>query len=242
MDEQAGLVEALNRRLVRMALDVHDGPMQDLVAAGYALSALRQRLGGDADGEAAAVEAALAGIQSRLVAVEQGLRSVIFALERSVEGPSLREAVAAVVAVVEADTGARIRVTVDGDVQAVTDSQRIALCQVVRESLTNAVRHGRPRGIVVDLAASEELFELRVTDNGCGFDPALLARRRPDGRQVGIAGMRERLRLLGGTLTVQSRPGGPTTVTARLERWQPPATRPAQHRRQTANTLPSQTN
>jgi signal transduction histidine kinase len=93
-----------------------------------------------------------------------------------------------------------------------TDSQRIALTQVVRESLANAIRHGDPDTIQVRLCGDEHTLRLQVIDDGCGFDPKRLADKRPDGRQVGIAGMRERLRLLGGSLTIESRRGGCTAT------------------------------
>lgn len=216
------LVETLNRRLVRMALDVHDGPMQELVAAGYALSVLRQRLDGGASDDAASITATVDEICNRLVMVEQGLRSVIFSLEQSAESRPLRAAVEDVVAAARAETPARIELTFVGEVEAATDSQRIALSRVVRESLANAIRHGAPDRIQVRLSGNDDMLLLQVTDDGCGFAPATIASTRGDGRQVGIAGMEERLRLLGGRLTIESRPGGPTTISALVEKWQPP--------------------
>lgn len=219
--EQDRLVEALSRRLVRMALDVHDGPMQELVAAGYALAGLRQRLTTDPSGEAGAIVAAVDQVCGRLATAEQGLRSVMFALEHGAERLPLREAVAGVVAAARAETRAGIELTFRGEVEAATDSQRIALTQVVRESLANAIRHGDPRRIEVRLCGSDQTLLLEVRDDGRGFDPETLPATSLNGQQVGIVGMRERLRLLGGDLTIKSRPGGPTTVSARVEKWQP---------------------
>jgi signal transduction histidine kinase len=62
------------------------------------------------------------------------------------------------------------------------------------------------------------VLRLEVCDDGRGFDPDATGRIGAD--HIGLEGMRERLQLLGGTLTVDSRPGGPTTIIAELEKWQ----------------------
>jgi signal transduction histidine kinase len=59
-----------------------------------------------------------------------------------------------------------------------------------------------------------------VQDNGRGFDPQARARGR-GGRHVGLKTMRERLDLIGGTLSIDSQPGGPTTITAVIDKWRP---------------------
>jgi signal transduction histidine kinase len=60
-----------------------------------------------------------------------------------------------------------------------------------------------------------------IEDNGRGFDlERTLARARRRGR-IGLSGIEERARLLGGTCTIKSRPGGPTSVAIDLPRWRP---------------------
>ena len=104
-------------------------------------------------------------------------------------------------------------------VQPDTDSQRIALQRVLREALTNVQRHAEATSVRVELFDVEGGFCLRVRDDGKGCDPAY-----DDGRvRHGLSGMRERLELLGGSLDFDSRPGGPTVVTAVLRRWHPTA-------------------
>jgi signal transduction histidine kinase len=85
-----------------------------------------------------------------------------------------------------------------------------ALYHVCQEALTNALRHARARRIPLDLAQIEDALQLTVSDDGSGFDP---------GRQLlsqGLAGMRERLDLLGGSLQVESRAGAGTTVQGKV--------------------------
>jgi signal transduction histidine kinase len=85
--------------------------------------------------------------------------------------------------------------------------------RVAQEAVHNALRHGEPRLVAIDLTSHDDMLVLVVTDDGRGFDTDLAdtsARRR-----LGLASMRERARSAGGRLTVRSRPGTGTTV--RLE-------------------------
>ena len=94
-----------------------------------------------------------------------------------------------------------------------TDDVREAAYRVVQEALSNAVRHGRPTRIAVELAAAGPgQMEVRVTDDG-GHDPPEPHRARG----FGIVGMQERVAQAGGSLQIQQgRGGGGWTVTARL--------------------------
>ena len=86
------------------------------------------------------------------------------------------------------------------------------VCQVVREALTNAVRHGRPRRVQVVLERGREGLRIEVADNGRGFLPEAAA----TGKGLGLRNMRQRALLLGGSLDVESRPGRGTRVVLTL--------------------------
>ena len=82
--------------------------------------------------------------------------------------------------------------------------------RIAQEAVHNALRHGEPRLVAIDLTSHDDMLVLVVTDDGRGFDTELAdtsARRR-----LGLASMRERARSAGGRLTVRSRPGAGTTV------------------------------
>jgi signal transduction histidine kinase len=73
--------------------------------------------------------------------------------------------------------------------------------------------------VAVDVEVGEDLLEMRIRDDGAGFDPSVLARRSNGdgpGAGLGLSGMAERARLAGGELDVRSAPGGGTTVTLRI--------------------------
>jgi len=88
-----------------------------------------------------------------------------------------------------------------------------AAYRIVQEALANVGRHAGVGEVRVRLWTAGSLLCLQVEDKGFGFDPGLL-RRRTDG--AGLNGMRERARLLGGSLTLESAPGHGTRVTAEL--------------------------
>jgi len=97
-------------------------------------------------------------------------------------------------------------------------SQRVTAATVIvlREALENAVRHGRPRTIEVDLVLEHGSMLLRVRDDGGGFDPAVLD-AAPDGRlRLGVAIMRQWAASLGGRLVLSSVPGRGTQLTLHL--------------------------
>jgi signal transduction histidine kinase len=89
------------------------------------------------------------------------------------------------------------------------DEYKICLYRIVQEALNNAVRHSGARNANVAVERLAESIVVRVTDDGRGFDPVRL-------RGMGILGMEERVKRLGGTLRVASEPGRGATVTAEL--------------------------
>ena len=86
-----------------------------------------------------------------------------------------------------------------------------ALYRVVQEALTNVLKHAAARRVSVVVRRAPGLVSAVVEDDGGGFDPDAVA-----GHRLGVLGMRERVALVGGTLAVESRPGGGTTVIARI--------------------------
>ncbi|HXR12028.1 MAG TPA: GAF domain-containing protein, partial [Gaiellaceae bacterium] len=77
-----------------------------------------------------------------------------------------------------------------------------ALYRIAQESLTNIVKHARASSVSIVVGRKEDAVSVVVEDDGVGFDPA---RTREEG--LGLIGMRERVALLGGRLTIESRPG-----------------------------------
>jgi signal transduction histidine kinase len=92
-------------------------------------------------------------------------------------------------------------------------SKDIALClfRVLQEALSNAIRHAGVRHFKVTLRGTPTEIELEVIDAGRGFDPKAVT-----GHGLGLIGMQERLSLVKGDVFIESRPGGGTTIRARV--------------------------
>jgi signal transduction histidine kinase len=92
--------------------------------------------------------------------------------------------------------------------------QEISLClfRVLQEALNNASKHSGTRRVEVELAANSGEIHLIVSDSGKGFD--IEAARQSRG--LGLTSMKERVRLVGGTIAIESKPMGGTTIHARV--------------------------
>jgi signal transduction histidine kinase len=212
--------EKLKRRLLRLALDVHDGPMQNLTAVGHSLNELRRRIEALVPPEHQTnINAGVEQITTELVQVEQELRALINALEEGANKTvPLLDAIETEIHDFKRHSHAEVELTFDGTAQARTDSQRIALQAIARAALANIARHADAYNVKIRLHGKPSSIMLEIEDDGRGFDSE--APIRPG--RLGLAGMKERAELLGGELNVSSRPGGPTIVSAVLQSWTPP--------------------
>jgi signal transduction histidine kinase len=91
-----------------------------------------------------------------------------------------------------------------------------ALYRAAQEALTNVLRHARARRVSVLLERKSDLATLIVEDDGIGFIPETASTGGGDRSKLGLLGMRERLLLAGGSLTIESAPGAGATVFARI--------------------------
>jgi signal transduction histidine kinase len=91
----------------------------------------------------------------------------------------------------------------------------ITLYRVAQEALTNVVKHASATGVSVILEKRDAHVQLIVEDDGVGFDPEAVLARQQKGT-LGLIGMRERVAVAGGTLNIESRMGGGTSIFVRL--------------------------
>jgi signal transduction histidine kinase len=109
------------------------------------------------------------------------------------------------------EAGMRVAHTVEGAALPVTGGLSVAVYRIVQEALTNVRKHASPGAAAeVRLRYSTDGLLIRVTDDGCGAVPGAPAAGH------GLAGMRERAAMYGGTVRTGPRPGGGFEVTARL--------------------------
>jgi PAS domain S-box-containing protein len=87
------------------------------------------------------------------------------------------------------------------------DDLKILLFESVREFLFNVAKHARTRSSIVNLRQVDGSLQVTVSDQGIGFDPAVMSKAGEEGKGFGLFSIRERLGLVGGKLEIQSAPG-----------------------------------
>jgi signal transduction histidine kinase len=216
------LASASERRVTRIGFDLHDGPIQTLALligeTRRVQTETAQALNGDPRRNV--VVDAIDALKTRIVSLEVELRS----LSRALESPTvLREPFERViereVASLQRQTGVTPAVELWGRFAELTASQRIALLRVVQEALRNVREHSSASNVAVRIRTEASGTTAVVENDGPGFDvEEALARAIRDGR-MGLIGMMERIRLLGGECELSSCAQGPTTVSVSLPRW-----------------------
>jgi signal transduction histidine kinase len=108
--------------------------------------------------------------------------------------------------------GVPVSVDLDG-AENLSDSQRTCVYRVVQEALTNIARHAQARNIEVSVKTSENVISILVRDDGSGFD----VEEAGSGKGLGLLGIKERVRQLGGEASIESQRG----LGTRLKAWLP---------------------
>jgi signal transduction histidine kinase len=94
--------------------------------------------------------------------------------------------------------------------------------RVIQESLSNVRTHSGAQSVRVTVATTVGGIRVEIADDGHGFDVERTLVRAARRGRLGLLGMAERIRILGGTFDVRSKPGGPTSISAYLPEWLPP--------------------
>jgi PAS domain S-box-containing protein len=206
----ARLAQAQEEERNRIALELHDDPVQKLAAVGMRLEALGRSLEGSPHQEKA-IDAAAA-----IHLTIQRMRRLMF---------ELRPATLHRAGLVAATRELLDRVTEDGgfDVRLETHltcepriEDRVLAFRILQEALTNVVRHAQASDVEVRLEERDDGLYIGVMDDGLGFDMDSAAEAE-EGGHVGLTSMRERAEVGGGWWRVSSSPGAGTLV----ESWIP---------------------
>jgi signal transduction histidine kinase len=213
--------EALRRRLSRVALDLHDGALQDVAALLADVRFFRSRAEHAPNGEVdlETVVGLLDDLEARLIHVDDGLRRLIRGEPVTGAVGGVRQAITEHVSEFETRTGIQTSLEIEGDFEGLSPSQQIALFRIVQTALANVVQHTTAEHVDVRLRRDVDGVDAEVLDDGGGFDfdEALLKGVR-EGR-LGLAGIAGRVRLLGGDVSIESAEGGGTKIAVRLPEW-----------------------
>jgi len=214
------LVAAGERRLLRLGFDLHDGPLQEIVALAEELRMASTQIAAVVpDDFRQRVRGRFNDVHARLGALDDSLREVAHSIRSTTAvARPVADAIEAELRALENASGIQTTLDVDGELGNLSDSQKIVLFRVVQEALSNVRKHSGATSVSIALHSTRNFVGLSVTDDGEGFDPRRLAHDR-----LGLAGISERVRLLGGAVDIETSPGAGTTVRATLPQWRPSA-------------------
>jgi signal transduction histidine kinase len=193
----------------RWARELHDETLQGLAGFQVLLSSALRR------SDAASLEQAVRTAVEQIGTEIEKLRMLITELRpAALDELGLQPAIESLASRVAAVEG----LEVETDVGLGAHDERLppeletAVYRLVQEALTNVVKHARASRVAIGIVAHDGRVDVAVCDDGTGFDPALPR------EGFGITGMRERVGLADGTLTITSSSGEGTTVAASLRR------------------------
>jgi signal transduction histidine kinase len=199
--------EVLRRTMeerARLGWDLHDGVIQTLYAAGMGLAGVRSLLQPDQHLAIGRLEQ-VRGILNETI---RDIRNFISGLEpEALQQQTFTQAVNTLLKTMQSIRPLRTTVEIDDAfAKSLSLPHRVHALQIVREAVSNALRHGEADHVSVTLRAREGNAEFEIADTGRGFDTSVLTNGH------GLGNLADRARELGAELVVQSAPGKGTRV------------------------------
>jgi signal transduction histidine kinase len=223
-EHAAVLVRSSERRMTRIGFDLHDGALQDVALMVGELKAVTDELaraGGSArfGSELIGRVEDLAGLAEYL---NENLREVANSLDASSEmRRPFGSALNSILRAFTVRTGVEPDLEITGDIDGLSESQRIALLRVAQECLTNVREHSGADRVRLTINAGPTKVEATIEDNGRGFEVDAALRDSARRGRMGLIGIMERIRLLGGFCDIQSSPGAGSRISLSVQRWTP---------------------
>ena len=154
-----------------------------------------------AEGDSGKARAQLEKATGNLMHTQSQLRTVLWGLQEESEGPGSLIELFRYASRRMAHWEGVVEITSSGREPTLARTVAGSLLMILQESVGNAIRHGRATCVKVHVAFGENGLVLEVEDNGCGFDTAVHA------RGLGLGGMDDRAKALGGTFRIESAAG-----------------------------------
>ncbi|HKV42144.1 MAG TPA: two-component regulator propeller domain-containing protein, partial [Blastocatellia bacterium] len=191
----------------RLARELHDTLAQGLVAIGLQLSAASEKLKDSPELVEQHLELAQKMIRGSLT---EARRSVWDLRPQALQGGDLAAALSDSARQMMAGSLIRLDFRVNGAPRTLPAHVESNLLRISQEALTNSVKHAGASGVTLELTFNNGLVAVRVTDDGCGFDPDT-APSAASGH-FGLIGIGERVQQLGGRMRLRTGPGQGTEV------------------------------
>ena len=197
------VIRAQEEERRRLARDLHDEVNQALTAILLRLEAL-SHAAPDAGDELLELKKLVNQAMAELLHLARTLRPT------ALDDHGLVPALESQLRRFSAQTGVDAALWTDGDPHRLDSDQEIVVYRVAQEALSNVAQHASARHVKLALSADNDGVELTIRDDGRGFDP------HAEHDSLGLSGMSERARLLGGRLEVDSSPGSGTSLTLQV--------------------------
>lgn len=216
MHEQ--LVHARDVERLRLARELHDEAIQQLLGASLLLEESQRQLEcTSCDGKRAVIQAVtIERTRGALRAVVAQLRALVGELRPvCLDDIGLPAALESLVAQLQAEHGSdlpEIALTVDPNTRLLPTTITLCLHRAAQEGVRNALRHARAERVSVEVALQDHSVTLTVTDDGCGMTAAPDTRALLAAGHFGLAGLAERVVEVGGRLLIETQPGYGTTI------------------------------
>src|ERR1700733_1937873 len=203
------LIEAQEAERTRIARELHDDINQRLAILAINLKTVKQDLSLSEAKTSHRIEEACAQVSG----LEDDIQALSHRLHSSgLEYLGLEAAVSDFCTEVSERQNLSIHVRIDGVPQTLPQEASLCLFRVLQEAVHNAVKYSGVRDFEVSLTGGANEIELSVHDSGMGFDPETARHKHG----LGLTSMRERLRLVNGQLSIESKPQQGTTILARV--------------------------
>jgi signal transduction histidine kinase len=204
------ITQAQENERKRIARELHDETIQSLIALSRQLEAL-----GTSEEQPPGISAErVQQLQQATVAIIREVRRFSQALRPStLDDLGLMPALEELVAAINRRDELRADLWLHGDDRRLSSEVELSVFRIVQEALNNVIKHADATKVSTVVRLSESTINVLVQDDGIGFHPPSLTEHPTSSSKLGLLGMHERARLLGGTLDVDSAPGLGTKVT-----------------------------
>jgi two-component system sensor histidine kinase DegS len=202
------ITQAQENERRRIARELHDDTIQSLVVLSRRLEAIatsHEQLPETIPQRTREIQELVDNMIQRVRRFSQGLRPST--LDDLGLLPTLEELIADL-----NRTGLRAELRVTGRKRRLASEAELTFFRIAQEALNNVKKHAQATEVVTTVELTDSNIRMTIQDNGKGFKPPTPINRLAARGKLGIIGMYERIRLLGGTLVVESEPGQGTTV------------------------------
>jgi signal transduction histidine kinase len=200
------VVEAQEAERKRLARELHDETGQALTSILLGLKPLETAVGSDE------ARAAVESVRELVVSTLQNVRRLAVELRpAALDDFGLMPALERLAMTFSEHSGTAVDLAAKLGEERLLPEVETTIYRIVQEALTNVAKHAEARRVSITLTRTAATVVAVVEDDGRGFDPAVV---RPEG--LGLVGVRERVALVGGRVTIEASPGSGTTLVAEV--------------------------